>query len=134
MAKAFEFLADLEYLMLAIILVAVLYLVWAQLDLKVSMKEKFAGNHGIRFLTEDTATNRASSSPYERGYEGMSTSANEPPVHWATPYDSTEMNQARELSSEPREGMRRAGYSRAAVESMDNKLTDALAGGNAALQ
>jgi hypothetical protein len=140
-------LGSLEYLLLGLTFLGVLYLVMKQANISVSLsKDSFAGNHGIRFLTEDDAGNRAGWYPKQHGYEGMSLSSHEPPVWNATPHDSNELDlvafekAASEVdygtvgkaAQSQNEGMNT--YARKAVESMDNKLTTALLGGNAGLQ
>lgn len=158
MPKLFEdSLGNFEYLLLGLTFVGVLYLVMKQANISVSVsKDPFAGNPGIRFLTESDAGNVAGYYPSRKGYEGMSIGSNEPPVWNATPYDPTEMDQLAQLADEvdsgvdardehgvllsdkyrqfnKTEGMR-GGYARKAVEAMDNKLTSALLGGNTGLQ
>ncbi len=140
-------LGNLEYLLLGLTFLGVLYLVVKQANLNISIsKDSFAGNSGIRFLTEDDAGNRAGWYPSQKGYEGMSLSAYEAPAWHATAHDPNELNQVQQLAHEVdsgteeqsarykqfKEGM--GGYARKAVESMDNKLTSALLGGNAGLQ
>lgn len=155
-------LGNLEYLLLGLTFLGVLYLVMKQANLSVSLsKDPFIGNHGIRFLTEDDAGNRAGYYPKQKGYEGMSLSGNEAPVWHATAYDPSELDmvsfeQAAAEVDYNDKGARRnfgpndavskyktqfdvntegmGGYSRKAVESMDNKLTSAMLGGNAGLQ
>ena len=163
MPKLFEdSLGNFEYLLLGLTFVGVLYLVMKQANISVSVsKDPFAGNPGIRFLTESDAGNVAGYYPSQKGYEGMSIGSNEPPVWNATPYDPTELdlvaheqsasevdyndlggkrnfqaNNAAGASAKfsmDSEGMR-GGYARKAVEAMDNKLTSALLGGNTGLQ
>jgi hypothetical protein len=130
-------LGNLEYLLLGLTFLGVLYLVMKQANLSVSVsKDQFMGNPGIRFLTEDDAGNRAGYYPKQKGYEGMSQSAYEAPVFHASAHDPSELDQLALLDQEPdygkKEGM--GGYARKAVESMDSKLTSALLGGNAGLQ
>lgn len=149
-------LGNLEYLLLGLTFLGVLYLVMKQANLSVSVsKDQFVGNHGIRFLTEDDAGNRAGYYPKQKGYEGMSLSGYEAPVFHASAHDPSEMDQLAQLADEvdsgldardqygvllsdkyrqfnKTEGM--GGYARKAVESMDNKLASAMLGGNAGLQ
>ena len=155
-------LGNLEYLLLGLTFLGVLYLVMKQANLSVSLsKDPFIGNHGIRFLTETTGTTGPQSSPSMRGYEGMSLSGYEAPVWHAAAHDPSELDMVafEQAASEVdynnadarrnfgpndavskyktqftmnTEGM--GGYSRKAVESMDNKLTSAMLGGNAGLQ
>lgn len=158
MPKLFEdSLGNFEYLLLGLTFVGVLYLVMKQANISVSVsKDPFAGNPGIRFLTESDAGNVAGYYPSQKGYEGMSIGSNEPPVWNATPYDPTEMDQIAQLDDEVDSGLdardkhgvllsdkyrqfnktegMRGGYARKAVEAMDNKLTSALLGGNTGLQ
>lgn len=132
-------LGNLEYLLLGLTFLGVLYLVMKQANLSVSVsKDQFVSNHGIRFLTEDDAGNRAGYYPKQKGYEGMSLSGYEPPVWHAAAYDPSELDQLAQLDQEPDYGKpvdgMRGGYARKAVEAMDNKLTSAMLGGNAGLQ
>jgi hypothetical protein len=134
----------------------VLYLVVKQANISVNIsKDPFMGNHGIRFLTEDDAGNRAGYYPSQKGYEGMSMSSYEAPVWHATAFDPNEMNQVKQLASEVDSGANlvdkngvlltdvykqynktdgMSGYARKSVESMDDKLTAALLGSNKSLQ
>ena len=154
-------LGNLEYLMLGLILVGVLYLVMKQAKLSVNLsKDDFRGNHGIRFLTEDDAGNRAGYYPSDKGYEdpdvdppkrqGMSIGAYEAPAWHASAHDSSELDMiAYEKASAgvdynqigdkrmivkdlKTEGM--GGYARKAVESMDSKLNAAMLGDGRSLQ
>ena len=126
-------LGNLEYLLLGLTFLGVLYLVMKQANLSISVsKDQFVSNHGIRFLTEDDAGNRAGYYPKQKGYEGMSLSGYEPPVWHAAAYDPSELDQEPDYGK-PVDGMR-GGYARKAVEAMDNKLTSAMLGGNAGLQ
>lgn len=132
-------LGNLEYLLLGLTFLGVLYLVMKQANLSISVsKDQFVSNHGIRFLTEDDAGNRAGYYPKQKGYEGMSLSGYEPPVWHAAAYDPSELDQLAQLDQEPDYGKpvdgMRGGYARKAVEAMDNKLTSAMLGGNAGLQ
>lgn len=87
-------LGNLEYLLLGLTFLGVLYLVMKQANLSISVsKDQFVSNHGIRFLTEDDAGNRAGYYPKQKGYEGMSLSGYEPPVWHAAAYDPSELDQ-----------------------------------------
>ncbi len=153
-------LGNLEYLLLGLTFLGVLYLVMKQANLNVSVsKDAFIGNHGIRFLSEDDAGNRAGWYPKQKGYEGMSLSGYEAPVWHATAHDPSELdmvsfekaasetdysnsgrvfNAAGVVSKNPvkfemsTEGM--GGYARKEVESMDDKLTAAMVGAGRNLQ
>lgn len=136
-------LGNLEYLLLGLTFFGVLYLVLKQAKVNVSVsKDPFISNHGIRFLTEDDAGNRAGYYPKQRGYEGMSMSSYEAPVWHATAHDPRELDMVAyeeaaskvDYNTNPKAEGVGAGYSRKAVEAMDNKLTSALLGGNAGLQ
>jgi len=132
-------LGNLEYLLLGLTFLGVLYLVMKQANLSISVsKDQFVSNHGIRFLTEDDAGNRAGYYPKQKGYEGIYLSGYEPPVWHAAAYDPSELDQLAQLDQEPDYGKpvdgMRGGYARKAVEAMDNKLTSAMLGGNAGLQ
>jgi hypothetical protein len=158
-------LGNFEYVFQALTLLGVLYLVMKQanVNLSVSRGDGFAGNHGIRFMTQSTGATHGGDGDAVASRQGFSMSGYEAPVWHATAVDPNELNlvaaeQAAanvdynnlgaqrvfatdkdHLGSNVKwttEGMRGRSYSRASVEnmSMDSKLMNSLAGGNAGLQ
>ncbi len=90
-------LGNLEYLLLGLTFLGVLYLVVKQEGIKFSAsrdaKDGFAGNHGIRFHTVSDGTNNGQYDPVMRGIEGMgSMSAHEAPAWHQTAHDPSELD------------------------------------------
>jgi len=95
-------LGNLEYLLLGLTFLGVLYLVVKQAGLAVNVsKEGYHGDtHGLRFKQEDDAGNRAGWYPKQKGYEGFSVGSMEPPVWHMTPFDPKSLNQQRDIKDE----------------------------------
>lgn len=94
MAKVFEWLGDYEYVILAVILICVIYLVMklAKINVNVS-RDGFGGKGSIGFLGISDSTTHGGYDPTDPAHsrQGFSNGAYEAPVWHATPSDPSEL-------------------------------------------